>query len=266
MTPNPGESPLSGFDATTPNVGRMYDYYLGGKDNYASDREAAEKVIGIFPRTRELARANRDFLRRAVEYLAREKGIRQFLDIGSGLPTQENVHQVAQRANPAARVAYVDLEPIVLAHGQALLATDDQTIMVTGDLREPDKIIGHQDVRAHLDLAEPTAVLLVFVMHFIKDSEDPLGIVKTLVDALAPGSCLVLSHAELDDRLTAGTSVYDRATSPAVLRSRDEIEAFFDGLALVEPGVARLGAWRPDGPLPRRADTLPAYCGVGRKK
>ncbi|MFC4529283.1 SAM-dependent methyltransferase [Sphaerisporangium dianthi] len=258
--------PLSpSFDPVTPNVGRMYDYYLGGKDNYASDREAAERVIGVFPRTRELAVANRRFLRRAVEYAAGEAGIDQFLDIGSGLPTQENVHEVAQRAVPGARVAYVDQEPIVLSHGQALLATDDQTVMVAGDLRRPHEIVGDATIREHLDFDRPMAVLLVFVLHFIRDEEDPRGIVRTLMDALVPGSVLVLSHAEADRRLMPGTSVYDRASSPAVLRSYDEIETFFDGLDLVEPGVTRLDDWRPGTPL-HREDDLPAYCGVAHKR
>ncbi|MGW4638464.1 SAM-dependent methyltransferase [Sphaerisporangium sp. NPDC004334] len=254
------------FDPITPNVGRMYDYYLGGKDNYASDREAAERVIGVFPRTRELAVANRRFLRRAVEYAAAEAGIGQFLDIGSGLPTQENVHEVAQRVLPAARVAYVDLEPIVLSHGQALLATDEQTIMVAGDLRRPEKIVGDPVLREHLDFDRPMAVLLVFVLHFIRDEEDPRGIVRALMDAVVPGSVLVLSHAEADRRLMPGTSVYDRASSPAVLRSQEEIEAFFDGLELVEPGLTRLGSWRPDSPLYRGDDDLPAFCGVAHRR
>ncbi|GGK62909.1 hypothetical protein Sme01_04990 [Sphaerisporangium melleum] len=244
----------------------MYDYFLGGKDNYASDREAAEKIIAIFPRTRELALANRRFLRRAVAYAAEVAGIDQFLDIGSGLPTQENVHEVAQRVAPRARVAYVDQEPIVLSHGQALLATDEQTIMVAGDLRDPGAILAGEEVRGHLDFDRPIAVLLVFVLHFLRDEEDPRGVVRTLMDSMAPGSCLVLSHAESDRRLLPGTSVYDRASSPAVLRSEEEITAFFDGLDLVAPGVSRLGRWRPQDGLHPGDDDLPAWCGVAHKR
>jgi hypothetical protein len=244
----------------------MYDYYLGGKDNFACDREAAERVIEAFPGTRVLAQANRAFLQRAVRYLAHQQvGVRQFLDLGSGLPTKENVHEVAQQINPEARVAYVDWEPTVLAHGRALLATDEQTIMVEGDLRKPEKILADPGVRGHFDFNAPIAVLLVFVLHFIRETENPYGIVQTLIDAMVPNSHLVISHAVSDPRLVAGVEVYRKANAPAVLRSPEQITTFFDGVELIEPGVVRLDAWRPDGPLLPEDRDLPALGGVGRK-
>ncbi|RCG19070.1 SAM-dependent methyltransferase [Sphaerisporangium album] len=256
------------IDITTPHVARMYDYYLGGKDNYRSDRDAAEEVIAKFPEARQLALVNRHFLRRAVATLAGQMGIAQFLDLGSGFPTQENVHQVAQRINPAARVAYVDLEDVVLAHGQALLATDERTIMVQGDIREPRTILSSRDLQAHLNFDEPIAVLLIFVLHFIKDEEQPQEIIRDLMQEMPPGSCLVISHATPRDDLMQGVKAYDNASSPVSLRTEPVIRAFFDGLELVEPGLVPLALWRPGWPqseLPSKDLKLPALCGLGRK-
>ena len=274
---------LAGIDVSTPNVARMYDYYLGGKDNYAADRAAAEKVLAVAPEASALALLNRAFLGRAVRFLA-ESGIRQFLDVGTGLPTQYNVHQVAQQVNPSTRVVYVDNDPVVVTHGRALLVTDAATAMISGDLRRPEELIGDPRVRELLDLDEPVAVLLVSVLHCLTADDDPWAVVVRIREALAPGSYLVLSHITAGDRAEAaeqGAQVYRKegATTSMTLRSRDQIEAFFEGFELVEPGLVALSDWRPDPPAPDSppaegmsaavtADQkLPTWflCGVGRK-
>ncbi len=220
----------------------MYDYYLGGKDNFAADREAAEKVLAIVPATRDAARENRAFMQRAVRHLA-GRGIRQFLDIGTGLPTQGNVHEVA---GPDAHVVYVDNDPIVLTHARALLAGSRSGVeVVQGDLRDPVAIM---DEAKLIDFSEPVAVLVVAVLHFVQDSDDPARLIGLLKERMAPGSHLVLSHAcpnrpaESDDI----SHVYDAATSGIRLRTRAEILPLFDGLDLVEPGLVNVAEWRPD--------------------
>ncbi|MFF0310491.1 SAM-dependent methyltransferase [Streptosporangium sp. NPDC004379] len=258
-----------GIDVNTPSVARLYDYYLGGKDNFASDRAAAEEILTVAPEVRTAARENRAFLGRAVRFLAGQ-GIRQFLDIGTGLPTQGNVHEVARQIAPDSRVAYIDNDPIVLTHARALLQEDQRRVIVTpGDLRTPESILKSPEIQDHLDFSQPMAVLLVAVMHFITKADDPRRIVATLRDALPSGSHLVLSHGTRDSRIEAvdkGTSVYKRANSPLVLRSRQEITELFDGFDLLEPGVAWLPEWRPEDPAlhedPSRSLIL---CGVGRK-
>ncbi|MEU4404847.1 SAM-dependent methyltransferase [Streptosporangium sp. NPDC023963] len=233
-----------GVQTHIPNVARMYDYYLGGKDNFPADRQAAEKVLEIIPEARHGALANRAFLGRAVGFLA-ESGIDQFLDIGAGLPTQNNVHQVA----PGARVVYVDNDPAVLVHGRALLGTNDNVTIVEGDVRRPGEILGHPDVRAAIDFDRPVGVLLLAIMHFVPDEDDPLGIIATLRRAMAPGSHLVLSHAAVDARPEASdgvAKVYDRASSSFVGRTGKEIVRLFDGFDVVEPGVVNLPEWRPE--------------------
>ncbi|WP_328710496.1 SAM-dependent methyltransferase [Microbispora hainanensis] len=259
---------IAGIDVRTPNVARMYDYYLGGKDNFAADREAAERVIAAAPVTREIARANRAFLGRAVWFLAGEAGISQFLDVGAGLPTRENVHQVAQDTNPAARVVYVDNDPVVLSHARALLATNTQTRVVLGDVRKPGDILTDPDVRDLLDLSQPVAVLLVAVLHFVPDHEDPYGAVRALVDAMAPGSFLVVSHVEYRPELVGAVKPYQRANAPAVGRSLDDIGRFFDGLELVSPGLVNVREWRPDGPIltARLEPEVPFFAGVAVKR
>lgn len=176
-----------GIDVAVPSVARMYDYGLGGKDNFAVDRELAEQVLARVPEGRDIALANRRFLGRAVEFLTKA-GIRQFLDLGAGLPSQNNVHEVAQRGCPDARVVYVDYDPVVLTHANALLATDDSTVAVLEDIRNPERILAHPDVRRLLDFSQPVAVMCVAVLHFITDDADPWGLVSTLTDALVPGS------------------------------------------------------------------------------
>jgi hypothetical protein len=249
----------------TPNVARMYDYFLGGKDNLAADRDRAEEVIRHAPYVPLMARANRAFLGRAVRFLAGEAGIRQFLDIGTGLPTRENVHQVAQRIDPRSRVVYVDNDPVVLAHARALMVDNPNTHVAAGGLRDPGEILTDPHTRGMIDFSRPVAVLLCAILHFIADEEDPYGIVSTLVEAMAPGSYLVISHAERHRELTAVTDSYRGANAPPVLRSCVEIAGFFDGLELLAPGVVYLPLWRPDGPVFFEDNRVRAYGGIGRK-
>ncbi|MCT9932927.1 SAM-dependent methyltransferase [Planotetraspora sp. A-T 1434] len=253
------------FDSTRPNVARMYDYYLGGKDHYAADRACAEEVIRHAPQARDIALANRAFLGRAVRFLAGEAGIGQFLDIGAGLPTRDNVHEVAQRVNPASRVVYVDNDPVVLIHARALLATDAQTRAIAGDVRKPSDILTHPDMHALLDSSKPVAVLLVAVLHFIPDDQEPYAAVRTLVDAMAPGSYLVVSHAEQTPELQGAAKRYERANAPAVLRSVAEIRGFFEGLELVDPGLVNVRRWRPEVADPWQDPNVPFFGAVGVK-
>jgi SAM-dependent methyltransferase len=251
-----------------PTPARMYDYFLGGKDNFQVDRDAADQLAKAAGRgtTFTVAWENRRFLQRAVACLA-EAGIDQFVDIGAGLPAQGNVHEIAKRVNPAARVAYVDNDPIVLSHGRALLADDKTTKVFTADMREPQVILTAPGLAGLIDFSRPVAVLLVAVLHFVRDEEDPYSIVRTFCDAMAPGSSLVLSHVTTDGpsaELLAGIEhVYERSTSPSRPRSRDEIARFFDGLDLVEPGVVRPGLWRPGSG--QEPVTHFMYAGVGTK-
>ncbi len=240
----------AGIDPNVPSVARMYDYYLGGKDNFASDRAAAEKVMALVPTVREAARDNRGFLIRAVRELV-GRGIRQFLDIGAGLPTQQNVHQVALEAAPDSRVVYVDNDPIVLVHARALLARSPQTVVVSGDLREPKAILDDPAVTAHLDFSQPIALLIVAVLHFIPDYDETRRIVDELRRPLVPGSHLVLSHSyggRISDQVRdAGEAVYSNTQSGSISsRDPEQVTAYFDGLDLLEPGVVPSAAWRPE--------------------
>jgi hypothetical protein len=264
--PHPAGPPAR-IDTSRPNPARVYDALLGGKNNYPADRAAAHHILNAAPQAHQGAHQNRAFLQRAVHYLAAQASIRQFLDIGTRLPTQGNVHQIAQQVTPHARVAYVDHDPVVHVHANALLANHTTTIGVLADLREPEVILSHPDVRRLLDLTRPVAVLLVAVLHFLRDQDDPAWIVARLRDAMAPGSYLVISHATGDFHPHAGakvTQVYQQASAPLVLRSRDQIARFFDGFDLVEPGLVEPVAWRPDtGPVSPSAGGL--YSGVGRR-
>lgn len=258
------------FDPQTPSTARMYDYYLGGKDNYPADREAAEEVIARMPpgTIRTAARQNRMFLGRAVRYLA-EQGIRQFLDIGTGLPTMGSVHEVAQGVAPDCRIGYVDHDPVVLAHGRDMLASVSGAVITGHDLREPEAILADHELRDLLDFSQPVAVLLVAVLHFIKEAEDPRGIIGRLMGALPSGSYLVISHAtadsfrELDDAIEA----YSTASSSMRNRTRAEVEALFTGFELVEPGVVWLSQWHPDASTGLADDPGRSlcWCGVARK-
>ncbi|MFB9723535.1 SAM-dependent methyltransferase, partial [Planobispora longispora] len=244
------EQAPAGIDPTIPSVARMYDYYLGGKDNFAADREAAEKLMSIVPGVRETARANRAFLRKAVGEIAGQ-GVRQFLDIGSGLPTQENVHQVAHRITPEARVVYVDNDPIVLAHGRALLEDNPHTTVVQADMREPKALLDHPDIRERIDFDQPVAVILLAMLHFIPDDDDAAAIVTAVREKLAPGSYLVISHGYAGnasaDVIARGTGIY-RSTNAgsATLRTPAHLAAYTEGLEVLDPGIVPVESWRPE--------------------
>jgi hypothetical protein len=258
---------LSEIDTTTPHPARMYDALLGGKDNYAADRQAVQQLLKAAPEARYSARANRAFLQRAVRFLSAEAGIRQFIDVGTGIPSAGNVHEVAV---PGTRVAYVDNDPIVHVHANALLTGSGTTSIILADLREPEAILAHPKVRALVDVTQPVALLLVAIMHFITGAEDPARILAVFRDALPAGSYLALSHATADFRPAAAhdaAAVYDQATSPVTLRTRAQVAAFFDGWDLIEPGLVQVPLWRPDGRRPRRQELERAwvYGGVARK-
>lgn len=254
------------LEVRIPNVARMYDYFLDGKDNFEIDRVCAERVREHAPEVFVMARENRAFLGRTVRYLAAEVGIDQFLDLGAGLPTQENVHQVAQGVNSDARVVYVDHDPAVLAHARALLATNDSTWVLGQDVRAPEKILDMIGALGVLDLARPVAVLLVAVLHFVTDDEDPYGIVATLMGALPAGSHVVISHVERRPELERAAENYRRASSPVTLRTAAEIGRLFDGLTLVGPGLVQVSDWRPDRQPYIDAERRKWVCGgVGRK-
>ncbi|MFC0041349.1 SAM-dependent methyltransferase [Actinomadura rayongensis] len=256
-----------GIDVTTPNVARMYDFYLGGKDNYEADRAAAAEVLKSAPQAPALARENRAFLGRVVRYLARDAGVRQFLDVGAGLPTQGNVHEVARRETKDARVVYADNDPVVLTHGRALLGKTPGTVVIPGDLRNPSALLADPDLRAVLNLDEPVALLLISVLHCLDDAEDPWATVAEFRDALPSGSHLAISHITAADHgaaATAGARVYRRANTGMTLRDRAAITRFFEGFDLVDPGVVRLTDWRPES---RTRSDLPTWywCGLARK-
>ena len=245
----------SGVDPSVPSVARMYDYYLGGKDNYLADREAADRVIAISREVgndvRLAARANRAFLGRAVKMLA-ELGIRQFLDVGTGLPTQENVHQVVLRSAPDAQIVYVDSDPIVLVHARALLADNAQTTVLEGDLRDPDALLADPALRARIDFGRPVALILCAIVQFISDDAEAARIVGRLCESLPSGSHLVISHVfpgeGHDDELAEVDGVYSRTSAGNfTLRSRAQIGALFAGTELLPPGLAPVEDWRPDG-------------------
>ncbi|MGH3329630.1 MAG: SAM-dependent methyltransferase, partial [Streptomycetales bacterium] len=246
-----------GIDTSRPHSARMYDYLLGGKDNFAVDRETAELALKSAPNGRTAARENRAFLGRAVRYLTREAGVRQFLDVGTGLPSANNVHEVAQGVAPEARVVYVDNDPIVLAHARALLTSTPQgrTAYVDADLREPLKIIDHPTVRDTLDFTKPIALMLMAILHFLPDEDDPREVVRTLMDPLPAGSFLVSSHvtAEHDP---VGIGAVERTYRAAGMRVQartacDFHEVAFTGMRLVDPGVVLVSEWRPEGTGPR---------------
>ncbi|MFF7988974.1 SAM-dependent methyltransferase [Kitasatospora xanthocidica] len=253
-----------------PHPARMYDYYLGGKDNFPADRAAAEKALAANPEFRSTARANRGFLTRAVRCVAAH-GVDQFLDIGTGIPTAGNTHEIAQTADPAARVVYVDNDPIVLSHARALMAgtRSGRTTVIHADLRRPDALLDSVRSADLLDLTRPVGLVLAAVLHFLRDEDEPYRAVTTLLDALPSGSHLVLSHgtadfipAEIRDRVTG---VYDKATAPLVGRTRSQVHAFFDGLDLLEPGVVTVPLWRPDDTPAPGADRVSMYGAVARK-
>jgi S-adenosyl methyltransferase len=246
------ESPA--LNPAVPNVARMYDYMLGGKENYASDRHAVGKLTEMAPQAPLNARQNRAFLGRAVRFVV-SQGVTQFLDVGAGLPTQENVHEVAQTIAPDTRTVYVDNDPVVLSHARALLSEASHAEVVAGDVRHPASILGDPHVRALLDFDLPVCVLLVAILHFVPDADDPAVIVAAFRDAVAPGSYLILSHATMDgappseaSRTADAEDVYDQATARLTMRDPARVAALLDGFSLVEPGLVHVTDWRPDGP------------------
>ncbi|WP_433888141.1 SAM-dependent methyltransferase [Streptomyces sp. CA-111067] len=272
MTDRPSWAP-KGIDLNVPSVSRIYDYLLGGSHNFEVDREAARKVIEAMPGAPKLGQANRAMMRRAVQF-AMDRGITQFLDIGSGIPTFGNVHEVAQGIDPAARVVYVDNDPVAVSHSRAVLGENEYAGIAAGDLRDPQSILSHPETRRLLDLGKPVALMLVAVLHFLPDADDPHAIVATLRDALAPGSVLVVTHATLDDIPDASVQrsaaeVYQRTATPLLMRTTAEVERFFDGFELVDPGVVPLPYWRPGPDLTPSGEDDPAVlhglAGVGLK-
>jgi hypothetical protein len=253
-------------DIETPNAARMYDYSLGGSHNFAVDRDLVDRITKTMPEGIRIAHANRGFLRRAVHTLT-TLGVRQFLDIGSGIPTVGNVHEIAQKVTPSARVMYVDLDPVAVAHGHAILGDGSLTQVIQGDLRDPEDILARPQLRTLLDLAQPTAVLLCAVLHFVPDTNAPGQIIDTLMGATAAGSYLVISHGSRDappNKAEEITQVYQRTSTPLSLRTRDEITALFAGLELLPPGVVSATHWRPDpGDEP---EDLPLLAGVARRE
>jgi hypothetical protein len=272
MTGGPTEPAAPGIDITRPHSARMYDYYLGGKDNFAVDRETAELTVRNWPSVRVAARENRNFLSRAVRYLVSEAGIRQFIDIGTGLPSAGNTHEVAQGLAPESRVVYADNDPLVLAHARALLTSSSpgRTAYIEADLREPGKILASPEVRETIDLGQPAALMLMAILPFIPDEDDPAAIVAELLSALAPGSYLVASHitSEHDPESMEGLMRAYRAGGVSVqTRTTEEFgRMFFSGLELVEPGVVSVADWRPASVAPRPAPAeVNGYGAVGRK-
>jgi hypothetical protein len=273
--PSPGTNPETeqdlalALDTSIAHPARRYNYWLGGKDNFAVDRASGDAIAAAFPSIRLWAVENRRFLRRAVTFLATEAGIDQFLDIGTGIPTADNTHEVAQRTNPASRVVYVDNDPIVLIHARALLAghADGVTAYLHADLRDPDAILTDPVLTSTLDLSRPVALILSAVLHFIRDEHHPYKIMQRLTGALAPGSYLTISHSTPDfvspEKAHNARAAQDPNLQP---RSRDEFARFFDSLDLVPPGITSIAEWRADDepkPRPSAAD-ISAYGAIGR--
>jgi SAM-dependent methyltransferase len=269
ITSGSGDSPPAGIDVSTAHIARVYNYWLGGKDNYVRDREAAGQVIAAYPPILASVRAQREFLGRAVRYLAAEAGIRQFLDIGTGLPSAGNTHELAQQAAPEAKIVYVDNDPIVLTHSRALLTSslEGLTAYLEADLRDVGEIL--QKAAGVLDFDQPVAVMLVGVLHCIPDADDPAGLVERLLAGLAPGSYLVIAHPANDIHATQigdAASRLNRVMEEGVtLRSHAQVSRFLDGVQLVEPGLVQLHRWRPGpaGPVPDHE--LANYGAIGQR-
>jgi hypothetical protein len=261
------ESPA--LDPTVPNVARMYDFMLGGKENYASDRTAVGKLIELAPGVPRFARLNREFLGRAVRFVAGQ-GVTQFLDVGAGLPTQESVHQVAQSVSPYSRTVYVDNDPVVLAHSRALLSGASNVAFVAGDVRDPVEILASPEVNALLDFSQPVCLLLLAILHFVTDAEDPAAVVAAFRDALPAGSYLIMSHgtahgapAQIAAASGDARRVYDNASAQITYREPEQVSRLLDGFTLVEPGLVHISQWRPPEPVSYEFDGFVAA--VGRK-
>ncbi|MBL1096428.1 SAM-dependent methyltransferase [Streptomyces coffeae] len=257
------------IDTSRPHPARMYDYYLGGWDNYEIDREAADRIIAVSPDIVDSARANRDFMVRAVRAVA-AAGVRQIIDIGTGIPTSPNTHEVAREIAPDTRVVYLDNDPIVAAHADAKLTGTPGTGLVLADARAPDKILADPVVRELIDFSQPVALLLVAVLHFVTDEEDPAGLVNTLTQSMTCGSHLVISHGTTDfhGRNQVADEVYRKSTARLSLRRHDEILPFFGGFELLDPGLVRVSRWRPDPAAAgsQQHGPIGVYGGVGRRR
>jgi SAM-dependent methyltransferase len=258
-----------GIDLNTPTIARAYDYLLGGAHNFAVDREFARVWLAAIPEFPQMARANRAFLHRAVRFMV-DEGIRQFLDIGSGIPTVGNVHEVAQKLAPEARVVYVDIDPVAVTHSRQILAGNEGATAIQEDLRHPDAILNHPETRALLDFDQPVGLILAAVLHSVGDQDDPFGVVARLRDALPSGSYVAISHVTADSRpeeVHAAERVTKQTTTPTTVRSRDEVLRFFDGLDLIDPGLVWVSQWRPFSPedVGDHPERLNVYAGVGRR-
>ena len=269
---NERSSSLTNISLDKPSPARMYDYFLGGHHNFAIDRIAADEMIRAYADFPLLMRVGRAFLGRAVQFFT-EQGIEQFLDIGSGVPTVGNVHEVAQQINPTARVVYVDIDPVAVSHSATILQHNPYATIIQADARNPHLILADPNVRRLLNFDKPIAVLLAFFLHFVTDDEAATSLIRVLRNALAPGSYLMISHGSLDnlppeivDQIHA---LYARSTHPVKLRSRTQIEAFFNGLELIEPGVVHVPLWRPNGPedlFHSQPERSSSFGGIGRKR
>jgi SAM-dependent methyltransferase len=267
------ERTLGKIDVDRPSSARIYDYFLGGAHNFEVDRRAAEEIAKAHPAIGLAMRANRSYLRRAVNYLG-QQGVNQFLDLGSGIPTVGNVHEIAQRANPSARVVYVDIEPIAVTHSNTILAGDDNAVAIRADMRCPDEVLSEPDLKKLLDLSRPVGLILVGVLQYISDADDPAGMIADYVRRIAPGSYVAMSHPSMDELTSErvegavkATDVYQRTDTPFHYRTRAEFETYFACLELIEPGVVHMWDWRPE--LSADNDELDGnvtgFAGVGRK-
>jgi O-methyltransferase involved in polyketide biosynthesis len=262
---------VAGFDTSVASPARIWNYWLGGKDNFAADREAATKMLEVLPSMPQLARMGRRLLVETVQELAGQRGVRQFLDIGAGLPAADNTHQVAQRTAPESRIVYADNDPVVIRHAEALLNSDPEgtTDYLLADLRDPEKILA--GAARTLDFSQPVAILLLGVLHFIPDAEDPYGIVARLADGVPPGSFMVIGHGASDIQPEAAAELMRRynqmSSATLTLRSEEQVARFFDGLKLIEPGLMPLSEWW-QSETPPQSDVLASligYCGIGEK-
>jgi hypothetical protein len=255
-------------DVDRPSVARVYDYFLGGSHNFAVDREFAERVLSVMPDVTTVAQENRAFLRRAVRYLV-GLGIRQFIDLGSGIPTVGNVHEVAAETAPETRVVYVDLDPVAYAHSRALLRDNPHATVIRGDLRQPIEVLADPELRKHIDFDQPVGVLLLGVLHFVPDEQRPADIVAGYAGATVAGSHVVVSHASREGMTEAGeraVGLYNRDSSTIVVRTAEEVAGLLSGLAPVEPGAVRLAQWRPDSPDDATNTDIPGIAVVGKRR
>jgi S-adenosyl methyltransferase len=266
---DPGRLP-SEINVTVAHPARVYDYLLGGKDNFAADRALGDAVVKAMPSAREMVRANRAFLGRAVRYLVTTAGVRQFLDVGTGIPAAENTHEVAQAVAPDSRIVYVDNDPLVLAHARALMTSDPAgaTAFIRADLRDPDTILSDPALRRTLDVGEPVALMLIAILMYIRDEDNPRGLVSALMDALPPGSYLAITHPTADfspDEVAGAVAATGQGGISFTPRTQAEVAAFFDGLDLVDPGVVPVLAWHPEGVPPGALNAAYYYGAMARK-